>query len=150
MTSIEKLDSVLEYFSNIQIENKYIREEDILLHFNNKVVQGRDELLKILKKLEKDEYLEVKLRSVNNNYNNPIPHYILTFEGDYFIRYEGGYLGKVNKNLESERLLEYYRELQSSQSRKLNILTRWIAIGTIIAAVYYIGEIFNTWVIPHL
>ena len=115
MTSIEKLDSVLEYFSNIQIDNAYISEDDILLHFNNSVVQGRGELLKILKKLEKDEYLEVRLRSVNNIYNNPTPHYILTFEGDYFIRYEGGYLGKVNKSLENEKQLEYYRDLQSIQ-----------------------------------
>ena len=144
MNSIEKLDAVLECFVNIQIHQTMLNEEEILSQIDKTKIRDRDELIKVLKKLVKDEYLEIQLRF--NNYSNvSSEHYTLTFEGDYFYRYEGGYLGKFRKAAEHEMQIEYYRNIQTSQANKLNTLTTWIAIGTIIAAIYYLCEIIKTW-----
>jgi hypothetical protein len=57
-------------------------------------------------------------------------------------------LGKYKKEKENNAQLDFYRKNQAEQAVRLNTLTTWISIGTVIAALYYIGEIFRIWILP--
>lgn len=143
MTSIEKLDLLLQFFIESPHSKPHINDENILKYLEKGIVQDAAELLKLLNKLIKDEYLVVELRQINGG-SYPLKHYSLTFEGDYFIRYDGGYLGKIRKEAENTKQLDQFRSTQSDQAAKLNKLTSWIAWGTIIAAFYYSIELIKT------
>ena len=147
LSSVEKLDLVLKFFLESPHAFPLIHEETLLKYLAPEIVGNAVELKQILDKLVKDEYLNFDLRSINGG-SIAVKHYKLTFEGDYFYKYEGGYLGKYKKDKENNAQLDFYRKNQAEQAVRLNTLTTWIAIGTVIAGVYYIGEIFRIWILP--
>jgi hypothetical protein len=147
LTSVEKLDLVLKFFLESPHAFPLVHEETLLKYLAPDTVGNAVELKQILDKLFKDEYVNFDLRNINGG-NVAVKHYKLTFEGDYFFRYEGGYLGKYKKEKENNAQLDFYRKNQAEQAVRLNTLTTWISIGTVIAALYYIGEIFRIWILP--
>lgn len=147
LTSVEKLDLVLKFFLESSHAFPLAHEETLLKYLAPDTVGNAVELNQILDKLFKDEYVNYELRCINGG-SIAVKHYKLTFEGDYFFRYEGGYLGKFKKEKENHTQLEFYRKNQAEQAIRLNTLTTWISIGTVIAAIYYIGEIFRVWILP--
>lgn len=147
LTSIEKLDLVLKFFIESPHAFPLVHEEILLKYLATDIVGNAVELKQILDKLFKDEYVNYELRSINGG-SIAVKHYKLTFEGDYFFRYEGGYLGKFKKEKENDAQLDFYRKNQAEQAVRLNTLTTWISVGTVIAGVYYIGEIIRIWILP--
>lgn len=148
LSSVEKLDLVLKFFLESPHAFPLVHEETLLKHLAPNIVKNAVELKQILDKLVKDEYLNFDLRCINGG-SIAVKHYKLTFEGDYFFRYEGGYLGKYKKEKENDAQIDFYRRNQAEQASRLNILTTWISFGTVIAAVYYIGEMIRTWILPN-
>ncbi len=145
LTSVEKLDLILKFFLESPHAFPLVHDETLLKYLSPDIVANAVELKQILDKLVKDEYINFDLRSINGG-SVAVKHYKLTFEGDYFFRYEGGYLGKFKKEKENEAQLDFYRKNQVEQALRLNKLTTWISIGTVIAAIYYIGELIRIWI----
>ena len=66
-----------------------------------------------------------------------------TFEGRWFIRHQGGYVGK-SQSLDAERKMVVFVQNETlKNARYLNRLTLILAVGTSIAALYYILEILK-------
>lgn len=70
-----------------------------------------------------------------------------TFEGRWFI-YRGGYVGRSAFLDAEKRKADFYERQTYQNAKMLNRLTVWIAIGTIVAALYYLLDIFEHHILP--
>ena len=138
LTPIQKLDIVLAAISNEPAFRTALHTMVLVLEKGIEL----NELKLILDKLEVDrfathDYVEGQ-KSITGT---KMPTYKITFEGLYFSKSGGYYQKSLNDTSENIRLksLEVSRQ---SQGRALNWLTFWIALGTIIAAIYYLTELY--------
>ncbi len=150
MTSFEKLDRVLSLLSetndaqignNIEIAKLDLSE---IINFlendkKNPSIFTRHEMGLILAKLTKDEYVyfipHINVLGLENNTDR----WQISFEGDVFIK-QGGYTKKFFEENQAKTLASSQPILAS----RLNWLTFLIAVGTLVAAVYYIQQIWLT------
>ena len=102
-------------------------------------------LMKILDKLEKDGYIDFVIKEgykevgpAHGAQKVQIKQYTITWDGIYFLKM-GGY---INKEWEIVRLKNVENGLQNVQVRMVR-LTRWIAVATVAAALYYLLEIYK-------
>ena len=107
-------------------------------------VDGNDVFL-ILKQLEADNYIdEYSISDPDDNRLTPkeIKGYSINFNGKLFLK-QGGYkLQAINNVAENSRLKKLEID-QVANQKKMTFLTIAIAVGTLVAAVYYIIEICN-------
>lgn len=97
----------------------------------------------IMQKLEDDGYISKK-----SIYGSEQPSYNVTFKGRIFNGYENDYLSLNEQKarlLALEKKNQEFQILSSRNASKLNCLTLILAVGTSIAAIYYIFEILNHW-----
>lgn len=128
MTPIQKLDSVLDFFARGGFEKGGISLDTLLRLLDSKMDSAldMDELIKITNQLLADHYIS------ENKYNQ----YQVTYRGIIF-NDQKGYQGQMEKAHEVRALQQSQMETQ----QKITVLTRWIAVGTSIAALYYLIEI---------
>jgi hypothetical protein len=89
----------------------------------------------VFDKLQKDGYLAF----IKGTSKDDPDSYHITFEGQLF----EGYLAQYRNKMENSNRIKNLENSTLENAKKLNTLTTWIAIGTIIAAVYYLIEIYN-------
>lgn len=168
MTRTEQLDEVLRFFKNDAPIGRTDADIDVYVNglknmtFEERVNAQRkiqiSDITRIAEKLKKDGYLDFEDKAVSWNYDQMSPgmripiekrFYYINFDGNFFIE-SGGYTGKEAKeNLEAKRINDIEAkslELSSltvESSKTLARLTWVIAIGTAIAAAYYIFEIWK-------
>ena len=135
MTPTEKLDKVLSIFSDNPKHLKTTELQNILI---DTWPAKREELIMIIDKLRKDDY--VIMISPDQ--------FQISFEGDLLIK-SGGYAKKYaddeRENIRLTALESFqheYNVAQRKQATTLNWLTFWVAVGTLIAAVYYLTELY--------
>ena len=91
-------------------------------------------------KLIKDDYVWfVEKASVFPEFGT-VKYYRITFEGIFYIR-GGGYSADMEKNQSAEKRLVELERFQINIQTSVNRLTKLIALGTLVAAVYYLIEI---------
>jgi hypothetical protein len=136
LSPLEKLDAVLACL------DKYRTEKPMELPSLNETLKrdtGVDfwgELISILRKLEKDEYIYIR----GGLWGDGTNIYLITFEGRIYLE-QGGYTQqRIKENAENIRL----NKIENNQRLHrvlITILTVVLAIGTSIAAVYYLHEL---------
>jgi predicted transcriptional regulator len=99
-----------EYWSSLDAIKLWITDD------NNELKISEINLIKVLKKLLKDEYIDTRKRNDNTD------EYSITWEGRLFIL-NGGYMGDLGQK---------NALMTSSQNNEsaIRALTRWIAFGT--------------------
>jgi hypothetical protein len=112
--------------------------------------QDKYETYLILNKLIKDGYVEFSDHIRNDTtkeMNGPVRKYIISFEGLDFLLNRGGYQEleriRVKSDQTHDLLLSHEESIKADQIKRdesLKKLTRWIAVGTIIAGIYYLLE----------
>lgn len=148
LTPVQMLDKVLEWF-NWPVDKtpgKVLKRDAIVREwFMPNIVEDMPEL-NTTEFLEKNQMLMRKLAK-DELVLETISHYVLTFEGMIF-HAKGGYAGDIAARnqvaIQQESAKAYQLELaeaQRSQAETLNVLTIWIAIGSVIAGIYYAVEI---------
>lgn len=127
----KRLDHILiclnENFNNVEGLAEY---EILNILDKDRNTELKTTISAIINKLEKDDYI----------YDVANKCYRLTIEGQYFIL-NGGYNNeKINKNKESIKISEL--ELRQSQMEyRLFLINVAIAVGALIASVYYLSEL---------
>jgi hypothetical protein len=140
MKSIEEcLDLILKdlaiNWDNPENKRAYLKGWELLKKFELPENMQKHEFFKrLIHKLIEDNYAEEDVAYPLKK-GDALSHYeksaLITIEGYYFITKEGGYTQrKINHDAESNRV----EKLETSQQKlmgKLNVLTGWIAGGTI-------------------
>jgi hypothetical protein len=127
MTAIEELDAVLNYLNTTGVWS------ELRKHFTE---INREQLRTILRKLRRDGYIDllddgVKLRAWDDEHEYSDKMIIQkNFEGYLFCQ-EGGYHEKFAKEKTQTIRLENLETTQIKMGTKLNVVTAWIAGGTI-------------------
>ncbi|SDS84039.1 hypothetical protein SAMN05216490_1920 [Mucilaginibacter mallensis] len=132
-TEINKLDEILKFIVN-QPKNITFGEVKIIFNYPNE-----KEIDEILHKLEKDGFIQ-RINDYKDPSNQTLPNYLSTFDGRLFV-HSGGYKAKAlendnNRKLTDSELARHQmldNHLEANTSR-LNRLTLWLAIGTIVLA----------------
>ena len=135
MTSLEKLDAVLKSLEKHNSE----RHHDFMavLEDLKKDKSGVDfgELKAIVKKLHKDELIDIKEVPVKGN-ANPDEYYYINFDGRV-LNEQNGYVGQKTEKIRLTTLAER----QASLTSGLFWLTVVLAVSTAVAALHYGLEI---------
>jgi hypothetical protein len=136
LSPIQQLDEVLRYLVYIEHENPKVTDGDIFSYMRTKFPQLKDEnifgteLHRVLDKLIDDKYVKPYGHAGSN-----LPFkYGITFDGRYFITETGGYQQKSIVDAAERIRLKALETSQHDVAKKLNILTGWIAGGTIALA----------------
>lgn len=145
MTYHEKLDMILR----VLLRNlpTYITQKEVEGKISKRILDDHMwlEIHLILNKLIEDGYCKkylIPIVNINTNESVNTEHFEITFKGKIFIQ-EGGYVGNFQR-LESQKIqADEYRTHQMHLQTKLNRLTCWIAVGTVVAAIYYTIEILK-------
>ena len=135
MNSFKQIDFVLSYLKERSELSADFAKENIWNYIRQTPEIGINKQIfdEILQRLVDDGYIKETIREKTQ------PIYHLTFNGRIF----EGYLNR-NISLNQEReWLKHLQILTLNNSNKLNLITWIIAIGTLIAAIYYILEILN-------
>jgi|GEM_PF-5665949 len=152
LTPAQKLDLVLNEM-NVN-SNKGWRNTDSIYYSVNEIKDTRIdkpkyfnpvEFTRIIKKLDKDGFVECEMQGTpvhSQQRDYKYPHYKITFEGETLLDLEGGYSGRLTSQNKEKVEVDKQRILQMRLQTKLNRLTFWIAIGTVIAAIYYLNELY--------
>ena len=74
--------------------------------------------------------------------------YTLSFRG-IILKESGGYKQKIISETSENNRVASLAISQHEQGKLLNRLTFWIALGTTVAAIYYLFELFRIWVFPY-
>ncbi len=141
----KKLDTILRvllrnlptYMTQLEIENKISKIE---VHDHMWL-----EMHLIIDKLIDDGYVKKYIISVVNlNTKDSVdtPHFEITFKGKMFIQ-EGGYEGHYLKLASESIRLGKLDENQKSTNENMVFLTRVVAFGTTVAAIYYLLEVLK-------
>ena len=146
MTANDKLDAVL----SIIVKNvpKYISDRDLVRKLKEQKVYNYlllDYGL-VIDKLVDDGFITIiKLNHVNINsgeVEKDVTNYKPTFNAVFFFQ-NGGYNGQYQQKIAESVQVGELRTRQMRLQTKLNRLTCWIAVGTCLAAVYYLIEILK-------
>jgi len=147
---IKLLDDILRYLIYIQKSEKpyIVNAKDIDLQFQD---VNKQFFSSAIKKLVDDGYIYLE-ENVNLNYIKPtvIAGFCdITIDGILFIKI-GGYENYYNKLQIEENLMSDLKSEQRRHSNSLVRLNRWlviltlvIAVGTLVAALYYSIEILS-------
>jgi len=138
-------------------ENPYQILDDILNCFNAKTATNTDELINKLKernieikptivypalvKLLKEEYVYNLNGSKQSEIKNIHDAYVLSFSGLLLIE-DGGYVKMIEDDVSENKKMKKIETDQYKYSRIVKNLTYWIAVGTLISAVYYLLQIY--------
>ncbi|MCD8423649.1 hypothetical protein [Tenacibaculum finnmarkense] len=146
MEYIKILDELLKYMTETnhdkfnQIRHDVNDKSDFLKDVDNPTLHSA------LLKLVKDGYVNRESEdSIDPLFKTPRTDYFykISFEGLVFIK-NGGYHNYYEKTRMKENELSDLKSQQSRHSTHLVFLTWLIALGTLIAGVYYILEILKT------
>ncbi len=116
------------------------KDEEYLFKHLKSIGVEKHEFMPIVYHLIEDKYVEPNWQSPDTKESGNPPNQIkITFKGKVFIN-EGGYITQKATNLSNKKRIE-------SLEHKNLVLTRLIAFGTIIAALYYANELckFYKW-----
>jgi len=123
-TPIQKLDFLLTFFKSRPI----LQSSDISTHFasNSIHIDGQSEISRLIRKLLADKYIDTGSTGI----------YTISVDG-YLFEEHGGYASQLKK-VENEAILlqreaDRTRDVDQSlkdNSKRLNVLTFWLAIGT--------------------
>jgi hypothetical protein len=133
-----KLDQILRHLVDtneaiIFYNSIYAKPNKILLEITAVTYQELGELIKIL---ENDSYVECIWTHANQ-----IVECKIKLTGRYFIR-QGGYVGKLKRQ-------DYLEQEMRMVAKRNLLLTTILAIGTSIAAWYYLHELWVYYFVPH-
>ena len=150
LKNLKILDEFLKYLENTEfrtfttIRNDTIENSDFLKDIDNFILKSA------LLKLVKDGYvLQYTENTIDRIFNKSVTnhYYDISFEGLFFIK-NGGYENEYHKNqkaeIESAELKKrqfLLEEKHSSIQGQIVFLTFLVALGTLIAGLYYILEI---------
>jgi hypothetical protein len=95
------------------------------------------ELVMILNKLIKDEYAEMMKETAFGTIDEK-EYYSITFEGKLFLQ-QGGYQIKEIEDKNNRMRMDELEKRQNQNEQRLIKLNRWVAIGSVGAAVGSIG-----------
>lgn len=126
MTAIEKLDKVLNIFYNSDRKGGFDYAE--LFKATSHLLEYKDELNKIIKKLRKDELIYIEDITASHDFVRA-EVYFLTIEGMIFVENKG--YGQQNKNAKIKR----NRDIANAQA---------VGIGTALAGLYALWEIVKS------
>lgn len=111
------------------VEDKFLKIDTTL----------KESLVNVIKQqIPKENHSEFKLELDYDNYV-----YVLTWQGRMFIKYEGGYIFKAQKEDKQRVDLERLQEQVKKAQMGTLYLTILIAFGAVIASIYYLLEIFH-------
>ena len=140
-STFQQLDFVLTCIWYRGVE-KHLTFKDIAEFLNNDLGDAVPfgHILSILKRLEKDGYVECDDRAVTHEHpENRV--YRLTFDGRFWIE-NGGYHAEADRqNAESIRVGKIERA-QRDFRRTQNVLLILVSLGTLMAGVYYLVELY--------
>jgi hypothetical protein len=151
LSSIGKLDMVLKFLAVDPKALAYISDANIfseLKKVNDGLKNQNDfgsELIRILKKLIKDGYVD-RIDIESNHYpidvKNPhtIAHYLITFEGKVFYDF-GGYNEKIKEDKAGDKRISDLEKSQAKMAKAQFRINLTIAVAAIIATIYYSIEI---------
>jgi DNA-binding PadR family transcriptional regulator len=134
LTPIQKLDTVLKL---LQTQNSYKTKEEVTTILSQSgTPMNEDDLIRILDKLINDGFvIETKQ---DRNGNHIYARYLISYSGILFDNYASKFLldaaDAEQQRLEIDRLRTLDLNVERNQTR-LNRLTRWLAVGTIVLAV---------------
>ncbi len=149
-SATEVLDNVLMNFvsSSRFIGVHKIQLFEHLKAFEPELIDGI--LDEVIAKLIEDKYIR------HAYYNNVIvdgknipnvPFYTLTFDGLFFLN-NGGYAGEMKRENAENIRVETLEKSQKANANRMTYLTIVIAVGTAIAAWYYlieVGKFYHWW-----
>lgn len=149
--SLEFLDKII---SILKTQNKKLTAHELSVLFTTDTFYSlyrKDfQLENYLPILIKDEYVKetIEFSTIEGFTDCEIKYYSLTAEGLKFIGYVDTNYSKLSLEQENRLLRLSQIELNRSTlstNRRMIWLTRWIALGTIIAATYYAIEILKVY-----
>jgi hypothetical protein len=136
---LAKLDIVLEFLRQKETPPKATMEEITEGVFDK--IQNETEVLQIVNKLIKDEYIDKEDIPVTQVGSYLIAsgmlyktYYMITFEGVFFLEYPGGYEKKEEFNSSENTRLEKLERDQIKRDKNIEKFTSLIAWGTVGAA----------------
>jgi hypothetical protein len=130
MTTLEKIDSVLNFLKSRQGLSAQFTKEYIWSYYIEKTPE-----LEINSQLYNEIFITLLDNAFireNKQLDDSPSTYHITVEGLTFSGFHQDYL-----NLEKDKS---HRKVYESQMRNL---TRWIAFGTVVAAIYYLFELLD-------
>jgi len=136
MDSIEKIDTFLNLFYDTPNGLQYDNVWQKMKH----VVDAKFEVDQILTKLEKDGYLFSKtfVYQIDKSEGKV---WFLSFEGGLF-KESGGYKQKIISDSAENIRLEMIETNQRVNQNVVTFLTIVLAVGALIAAIYYATELY--------
>jgi hypothetical protein len=134
---IHKIDFNLNFFATSKMGQKYMPYLMILdvLHFPT------NELTMILNKLVKDDCVARETITNAKSLEKSID-YRITFEGLLFYQ-QGGYEQELIRHRAENTRLDNIESSQRQFRRTQNVLLTLVAVGTLVAALYYSVELLN-------
>ena len=147
LSELKKLDDVLRYFE-IHFKDNPLTENDVKNAIENPFDFDLNEIRPIIHKLVNDKRLKnvlidgLNTYSPNREFEYVEDYYSITFDGRFFIQ-AGGYVRRAELNL-SENIRMEKLEIATTANQLLTTrLTILIAVGTLLAAIYYGIEIYK-------
>ena len=143
LTPIKKIDTVLAFFATNKVAELYMPYEVIITYCLNEDGSKfeNNELVMILNKLQKDGYI-LHDKGTHPSTQKDRHLYYITFEGKVFYQ-QGGY-GQQLINSASESIrAEIAEKTQKGNQLVLIWLTVILAVGALIAAWYYLTELWK-------
>lgn len=131
-------------WNNYGDERLELNAEDLLTSFDLPPQYRKHEFfVRLIDRLIRDGYAEIiNSRPAESKIDIYQRNIIVTIEGYFLITQEGGYTQKkINRDAENTRLasLEYH---QKYHRRWMTALTTILAVGGLIAAVFYLAELY--------
>lgn len=145
LTAVEKMDAILSFLSTWKWGA--LADGEIYGHIvkKHRELDGQanfgSELLRILRKLEKDGYVYTVERK-SDIFKTVVTKYCITFEGELFSQI-GGYKQQIINDGSENTRLEKIESAATANRKTVTALTWIIAIGTAIAAIYYAVEVMK-------
>jgi hypothetical protein len=141
LSPLEKLDAVLNSLEKYRTKDYLTWEKICQIQLHDKTGVDAGEVLSILNKLVKDEYAEL-VRVNPFDKDEFYERWQIAFEGRVFIE-QGGYT-QQRANLNAEKIrMDKFDNAQKDFRRSQNMLLSLVALGTLIAAVYYLSQLFG-------
>ena len=151
MTPIEQIDAVLKLLAEDETLQPYASDGEILAALIVKYPESEHlgygmDTLRILNKLVKDGYVDFK----EDNFKSG--HILIERPNKYFITFDcglfhqqGGYAEQLRNQNSHDARMESLEDSAKANRQWMLWLTVLVALGTTVAASYYLLEILNHW-----
>jgi len=142
MTIIEKLDAVLECLYKISGDNPDFNKIEIWLTENKKVVHT-GEIQDCLLYLHNERYIYCEYMGdrTAGYIDSPNAHYLINVNGKYLYETIGGFVKKTENENDEKALIKTIQIRQKEIAQLVWYATLAIAVGTLIAALYYLDQL---------